>query len=674
MRANFKYVFWCLAGFFAINTAIAQDVKFGKISKEELNQKFCENDSSATAMVLYRKVNIKYNYVQTDGFHVVTHVHERVKIFNKNGFDHATITESLYQGKSDEETMGGLKAYTYNLENGEVVKTKLKGSDTFTTEVNKYYKQEKFTMPNIKEGSVIEYQYRIDSPFSYHIDEVDLQYDIPIKYQEVSVAIPEYFAFSPHMKGYLSVSPERETIRSKINFTTKSREEYGGGVRTDYENSSVDYNIYKTAYLMADVPALEEEPFVNDMDNYRSAINYELQYVQFPRSLRKDYSTTWEKVIKTIYESNYFGEQLTQKRYFKDDLAKLVAGAGSEAEKAAAIFKFVQGRMAWNGLLGYYTDKGVKEAYKEKSGNTADINLMLVAMLREAGLNANPMLISTRDNGVPLLPTREGFNYVAAALELEGNTIFLDASNKFTKPNLLPTRALNWQGKIIKKDGSYQSVSVFPKTTSKEASMMRINLNPDDGSIAGKSRKTYSDYRAYMFRNKYGSLDDEEYLEKLENSVGGIEVSNYKITNKNILGKAVQEEFDFYMEDQVEVAGNKIYFSPLFYNTISENPFKLEERKYPVDFAYPWRENYLYTIAIPEGYEVTFLPKGTKMALQDNLGSFIYRIAQQGNNLQVMVDLKINQAVIPAFSYSAIKELYKKVIEKETEKVVLSKI
>src|SRR5690606_12095695 len=139
-----------------------------------------------------------------------------------------------------------------------------------------------------------------------------------------------------------------------------------------------------------------EEPYVNDMDNYRSAVNYELQYVQFPKSLRESYTTAWGQVVKTIYGSDDFGGQLNRSKYFKTDLASVIEGKSSESEKLSAIFSFVQNRMNWNGFLGYFTDKGVEAAYKEKSGNIADINLMLIAMLKGAGLDANPILISTR--------------------------------------------------------------------------------------------------------------------------------------------------------------------------------------------------------------------------------------------------------------------------------------
>ncbi|MEM7379892.1 MAG: DUF3858 domain-containing protein [Bacteroidota bacterium] len=657
---------------FIVTFSMAQEVKFGKVSKEELTDAVYEKDSSASAVVLFRKINHKYNYIQNDGFHLVTHVHERIKIFNKDGFDYATVGEALYHDGSTREALQGLKGYTYNLEQGEVVKTKLKGSESFTSAVNKYYDREKFTMPNVKEGCIIEYQYRLDSPFWYHIDEISLQLDIPVKFQDISISIPEYFAFKPNFKGYLGIMPKYSKSNGKINFTSKTRTGYANANRTSFSNSAVDYTLNSTQFLMEDVPALKEEPYVNDMDNYRAAVNYELQYVQFPNSMRENYSTTWENVIEKIYKSDYFGKQLALSKYFREDLAQIMANAKGNVELAAAIFHHVQGRMSWNGNNSYVTENGVKDAYKEKSGNTADINLILAAMLREAGLEANPILISTRDNGIPLFPTREGFNYVAVALQLGDSMLFLDASNKYTKPNLLPIRALNWMGRIIKKDGTHTTVELLPRIQSKEGIMAEIQLNTD-GSIEGKMRKSYTEYQAYSFRNSYNSFSEEDYLEKFENKHGGLEVSDYAIKNKNTIGKPITEDFNFYMEDQLALVGDKIYFSPLFFHTMAENPFKLENREFPIDFAYPWRDNYLFTITIPEGYEVDFLPQSIKMSLPENAGSFVYRLAQKGNKIQVMADIKMNEALIPAQNYAGVKELFSKIVEKESEKVVLSK-
>ncbi|WP_394750771.1 DUF3857 domain-containing protein [Spongiimicrobium salis] len=667
-----KRVFWILL-LGASFSMTAQNYKFGKVSKAELEEKMYAKDSSASAAVLYRKVKVAYNYIRNTGFQITTTVHERVKFYTKEGFDYATVTEVLYKdGSSARENLSSLKAYTYNLENGSIVKTKLKSSETFSKSLSNYFNEEKFTMPNVQEGSVVEYQYKIISPFYWSIDEIPLQYDIPIKKQEVSINIPEFYSFKPSMKGYLSVSPKYSSINGKVNFTNTRR----NGVldtNTKFSTSSLDYRIDKTDYSMTDVPALEEEPFVNDMDNYRSSINYELQFVKFPDEPVKSYTTNWEKVVKTIYESPSFGGQLAYKNYFKGDLSQLLANASTEVEKAAAIFYYVQQHMNWNGSYGKYTEKGVKKAYKEKTGNTAEINLMLVAMCNAAGLKANPVLISTRDHGIPIFPTREGFNYVVASVNLEGQIILMDACNKFTEPNLLPSKALNWFGRIIAEDGSSSIVPVVPGTKSKELNTMKITINLD-GSIAGKARKTYTFHNAYQFRNKYAQISEDDYITKLENNHGGLEISNYKMKNKMKLGTNIMESYDFLMEDQINIIGDKIYFSPLFFHAETENPFKLEERNYPIDFVYPWQEKYVMSIVLPDGYEVASLPENASFALEDNMGSFSYKVNQLQNTLQVLVEVKLNEAVIPPSHYAGIKELFKNIVEKETEKVVLSKI
>jgi len=661
--------------FFVTFCVSAQNIKFGKVSKEELLETKYEKDSSAVAAVLYRKKRVSYDYIEAKGFVLVTRVHERIKIYNKEGFKYATIRERLYKSGSDRVSISGLKAYTYNIENGKVVKQKLSKSDTFSESVSKYYNEEKFTMPNIKEGSVIEYEYIVDSPFTYSIDEIYLQYDIPIKNQNIKISMPEYYSFKPNMKGYLQVAPKISTESDQIVFVNKTRSNSGGfsATSTNYSTNAVDYTVNVSEYNMKDVPALKKESFVNNMNNYRASVNYELQYVQFPQQPREAYATTWESVVKKIYDSDNFGEQLKSTSYLKNDLETVLENVSDPQEKIAKIFFHIQKHMNWNKYYGKYTDLGVKKAYREKKGSVADINLILVAMLREAGLEANPVLVSTRDNGVPLFPTNKGFNYVVASVKLDGNVILMDACNKYTTPQILPTRALNWFGRLIKKDGTSQSISMFPKKPSKESCLMQVSID-EKGLVKGRMRKSYLDYKAYIFRNKNNSISEDDYLEKLESKNEGMEISSYEIKNKKALGQPIMEKFSLSVENQADIIGNKIYFSPLFFNTKTKNPFKLEERNYPIDFAYPWQEKYALTITIPEGYKVESIPENMSIGLQDKMGSFIYKIVEVDNSLQVMVDLKVNVAVIPANNYKEVKEFYKKIVEKETEKVVLSKI
>ena len=418
---------------------------------------------------------------------------------------------------------------------------------------------------------------------------------------------------------------------------------------------------------------MKEEKYVNNINNYRASVNNELQYTQYPQEAIKSYSTTWEKVVETIYNSPNFGKQIESTRHFKDELPSIIANASSSLEKMNAIFFYVQQNMNWNNYYGKYTDQGLKDALKEKSGNVADINLMLVAMMKEAGLNAYPVLVSTRDNGVPLFPTRDGFNYVIAAVDIDNSIILLDATNKYAEPNMIPNRALNWFGRLIKEDGSSISIPLSANMQSQEVNMIQATMS-SNGHITGLMRTIHSDYYAYNYRNTYGLISENDYLNKLENKYNSMEIDNYSIENKNDLGKSITEKFEFSLENQADVIGDKIYFSPTLFLTIRENPFKLEERNYPIDFGFPWTEKLIISVKIPDGYGVESKLDPVAASLPNDIGSFKFIISETHNEIKLLVTTELKTPVIGMQDYSALKDFYRLLVEKETEKVVLSKI
>ena len=345
----------------------------------------------------------------------------------------------------------------------------------------------------------------------------------------------------------------------------------------------------------------------------------------------------------------------------------------SPEEKTARVFDFVQNKMTWNNYYGATCNDGVLKAYKENTGNVAEINLMLTAMLRTSGLDANPVLVSTRSNGIPLFPTIEGFDYVISAVNIDGNTILLDATEKETIPNLLPIRALNWNGTLVRKDGTYNTIDISPNRQSNKSVIMNASLD-EKGGINGKIQIYQTDYIAYLFRRNLKSKQKESYLESLENKYNGIEISDYQTKDAENPTKPVTETFAFQKEDQCEIIDGKIYFSPLFFFATNENPFKMETREYPINFAFPISETYRFNISIPEGHQVESLPENVLYKLPDNLGELRFSLAVSGNMLQVNVVEKINSAVISPINYLHIKEFYNQLVQKETEKAVLTKI
>lgn len=648
----------------------AQNYDFGKISKDELKENFYPLDSSANAAYLFKYRKTYFEYIQGQGFQLNTDIHERIKIYNQEGFDYATKEINLYKSGSAREEFRGLKAYTYNLNGEKIVETKLKKDGVFKTELSRYYNQTKFTMPNINVGSVIEYKYTIVSPFYSNVDEFIFQHDIPIKKIEEKFSTPEYFNFKVNTKGFLPVMPINTSKRDKITFTNKSRDLLEG---TKYNRSEVEFTNHISTYNLSNIPALKNEPHINNINNYRSAVKYELSFTRMPNSTMEYYSTTWEDVVKTIYKSPSFGVELDKSSYYKDDINELIGSVSGEMQKASLIFNYVKAKVKWNGYYSKYVNDGVRKAYKDQVGNSAEINLMLTSMLRYAGLNANPVLVSTRSNGVPLFPTREGYNYVISCIEMQNSVILLDATSEFSAPNVLPFRVLNWKGRIIRKQGSSALIDLYPNKISKNTMSMMVTLN-ENGDIEGKMRNVNTNHGAMIYRNKYNGVDENDFLEKLENKYGGIEINDFEVKNSKDLSKPTMESYTFFKESQADIIANKMYILPLFFLKTIENPFKLEKREIPVDFGYPRSTKYMINIVLPKGYKVETLPEPKGLALTDNLGSYSYNISVNQNKIQLIINTQINESIISSLYYEGLKEYYKQFIEKENEQIVLTKI
>lgn len=665
----------CLIILFISFNAFSQDYKFGKVSKAELEESHNPLDSSASATFLYKYRKSYYAYVENKGFTLVTDVHERIKLYNQDGFDYATKSIKLYKDGSTDESLTGLKAYTYNLVNGKVEDQKLKSSGVFETELSKYRDEIKFTMPNIKEGAIIEYRYTIKSPFVFNVDEFIFQENVPVKKLEAIFESPEYFNFKINSKGYLSVVPKISKKTGAISFTTKTR---SGGVglrpiKTQYNDTRQDYRVSINTYNLDNVPALRDEPYVNNINNYRSAVKYELSYTQYPNGTAKSYASTWDDVAKTIYRSENFGEQLKKTSYFKSDIDQLLSTTSDPMQKAGLVFNYIKKHIKWNGFYSKYSDIGVRSAYKDQTGNSAEINLMLTAMLRYVGLNANPVLVSTRNNGIPLYPTREGYNYVISAIEVEDGIILLDATSAFSSPNILPYRVLNWEGRIIREDGSNRLVNLYPNTQAASTTFMNVNIE-EDGMMSGKIRNMKTNHNAMNFREAYINSDKESYLEKFENNLGEVEVSNFEVKNDSQLSKPIVMSYDFVADDQFEMIGDKLFMSPMLFFATKENPFKLESRSYPVDFGYPSITKYNINIKVPEGFKVESLPSKVAFDLPENLGGFKYNINATDINIQLAIEYNINASVIHSDYYDVLKEFFKQLVIKEKEKLVLTKI
>jgi transglutaminase-like putative cysteine protease len=644
----------------------AQSSKLGKVSVAELEEKVHPVDSSATAAILYNKARTFFSYDIKNGFSINTENTFRIKIYKKEGLKWANYKLPYRIGyeKLNDDRVEFSDCVTYNLENGNVVVTKLKGEGIFKTSVNKYWKEAAIALPNVKVGSIIEFKYIVKSENIVEFPGFNFQYEIPVNYSECVTEIPGFFVYKAVTKGGVKIETESKVGNGSLTFANQYDQT---------RSESVTFNQVNSKYIIKNIVALKEEPFVDNIQNYRISIFHELEKTQFYQEPVKDYSKTWEGVAKTIYEDKDFGTELKERQYVDQDLAKILKNEASETEKMEVIFKFVQNKMNWNNQKGYYTDKGVKKAYIDGTGNTAEINFILMAMLNRAGIKTEPVLISTTENGIPVYPSRTVFNYVLAAVEIEGKRILLDATNKQAAPNILPLYTLNWTGRLIRQNGTSEEINLNPTFLSKKTLNMMVSVD-EKGKLSGKYRVNSTDYEAFTFREKYAGVNQQNYLEKVENDFPGIQISEYNAENNKDLSKPIIENFTFTADNQSELIGDKIYLDPLLFFTPTKNPFVLENRDLPIYFGYPTQFKYNLNIAIPDGYVVETLPKPINLLTGENVGLFTFNISVTNNTIQVVINKEIKSVIVSADFYDTLKVFYKQMIDKLNEKIVLKKI
>tara|TARA_R110002051_G_scaffold3131_4_gene16830 strand:+ start:9410 stop:10294 length:885 start_codon:yes stop_codon:yes gene_type:complete len=294
-------------------------------------------------------------------------------------------------------------------------------------------------------------------------------------------------------------------------------------------------------------------------------------------------------------------------------------------------------------------------------------------MLRYAGFKANPVLVSTKANGIPVFPTTSGFNYVIAAVENGVDFVLFDATEKMLAVNELPKRAMNWQGRLVREDGTSKEVSLMAKNISNKFVFLQVKIN-EDGSIEGEMKTRLSDNIAYDYRIDNYNKTKEEIFKESSSLYADMEIVDFKLKNVNSPDEPLEHSLLFANDNQIETIGDKLYFNPLLFLTLNENPFKLDSREYPVDFNYPFSSKVNVTYTIPKGYKIESMPEKISIGLPDKLGMFNFSIKQSGDQLQVYSSTLIQEALIPAFYYPSLKEFYNQMVQKQTEKIVLTRI
>ncbi len=633
--------------------------KFGDISPEILQMTSYEKDTTASAVVLYEYCDVYYqlNPITVD-FEIVTEYTVRIKILTQEGTGYANQNIHFYKGstRAGSEDISGLTGFTYNLEGGKVVKEKLSKDYIFTEDITEHRKRLKFSMPAVKVGSVIEYKYKQTSPFYYDPENYKFQRSIPVQYSYFAIKIPEYFSFNRETRGYepikVNIKKVNQTFTFKAQLLSCTVEEISAEAR--------------------DLPALKDESFVWNYYDFMSGITFELRKIEIPGQVYKNYSQTWNDIVKQLDESDAFGKQMNNKNLFKDELTSVLAGKTEDIEKIRVILDMVRNKVKWNdkATLGA---ENVKKALKDGVGSSGEINALLICALRDAGFNANPVAMSLRSRGrIPMTyPSIDNLNYFIVCVTSGESKYYLDATLRYTDINVIPIDCMVDKA-LSTQSGRFEWVDLT--NIVKNASICNIIASfNEEGTLSGNIFQIYGGESAFLFKKKYDAAKDQsDYIEK-EETHSDIKISNYSFEEKREKSYSFLEKYDFTKND-IQLAENEIIsINPLLFAAMKTNSFKQETRKLPVEFSYPYETRVNLNLNIPEGYIVDEMPESVKYTYEDNLASFSYLVRQTDNTLQLTYRFNLNTCIVPAANYEHLRDFWSKMFAKNNEFITLKK-
>lgn len=634
-------------------------MKIGHISPEDLAMTTYEADTSAPAVVLC-DYGISRVQMFTDGPKLRGEFFQRIKILKRSGFDYGDVSIPFYSYRNKDEFY--FNEGMVHLPNGE--KIELGKKDIFIEEVNKYWSKARFTFPKLEEGCIIEYSYFLNSESIYELTNWFFQQEIPVRYSEIRIDFPDRFAYTYLFQGNEGMA--------------KIGEEEDGTQLFAGKNGS--FRLGKRQFVMENAPAMKEERYITTMDDYRARIRFQLAEVKYNDGRIEKIMTTWDKLKEDLDHHEYFGQQYLKKNRYKgltNTVLPLAAGQKTERDKMQFFYDYLLREMEWNGRYSMATRRErIDDIFTLKKGSSAELNLMLLVLLREAGISAEPLITSTRSNGKMYedYPLIDQFNHTMVRVNLDGEAMLLDVTDPLRPPGYPSVQALNERGLIIHGKSTPEWVDITPPKDATDLHVFELSLN-EDGALSGTFRGAYKGYNAVPERRHYRKdATAAHWKERLSERFPEVSISEVRTGGLDAIGETLYDTLDVSIGDAAQVAGDFIYLSPVLYSGFLENPFKLEERLYPVDFPYPFTEQHLLTLKIPDGYVVEDLPESARFALPENAGLFFFSAEEKTpGTIKVSSRLLVRKLKLYPHEYPAIKELFDLMVEKCGEQIVLRK-
>lgn len=646
-----KYFVHCLL-FIPLSILSAQNEKipnfeYGACSDKELKMHRSEIDTSADAVILGHVGNLTMgnDYGGYYGYTLI--VRKRIKIFKNSAFGQANI-KIPYSGNILE-----IKAQTIS-PSGE--KYALTSKDFFRENQMGNLEVLKFAFPKITEGAIIEYEYKRVSLNTFNLTDWYFQHTLPTEFSVLNLEILPNFEYKYLFQGDKNL---------------KSTE-----VKNDKKTG---YN--KLSLYVNNLKALKEEAFITTLDNYRTRVQFlRTKFYNTSSILKDDTYNDWSKIEnELLFEKGAGRKYLDKYNYIELTAAskKVYNTTDPARAKILKLYNWINKNIECGNMYGFSSDIMPNNVWRKKKARTySDLNFALIAALREAGLEANPVFISTRSNGqhITEIPALDQFNHIVIAIEMPKNQrIFLEAGFDYLPIGLLHTESLNYTGWLLRK-GDCKWLDIKPAASS-EILMAKLNLS-EEGTLKGILSTSFKGYAAQKNRASYkGDLTGKSRIEDWRKKYKDWQIDSIITTQFHNLDEPLREKVYLNIANAAQISNDLILLKPTLKSGWEANPFKIENRDYSVELPYPTNDQYTLSLSIPKGYIVDELPQSINISLPPDDAKFVYQITHDipSNSINLLIKIQVNKVFFSVENYTYLRNFFSQIASKLEEVIVLKK-
>lgn len=604
-------------------------IRWGVVPQEDLQMERYKLDPDAIAVILGDQG--LWTPENWDKGRVRLFRHVRIKILKEEGLTYAQREIRYRKG----EKLGGFRAQTHtwdpNSKQSQTSKLSIKSLPPDSVEGEDIIRS--FSFENVQVGSVIEYRYSLVAEAMEELKPWYFQSEIPTRWSEVQT-------------------------RGFENYIHKS-------IPMGLEIPPTGRGLWRAKFISA----LPKESLSGNPMQYRSGIRFYLTEAL----MKDDVKLRWTQLRERLQYNTFLDPEEKQLQALYKLSLSLTRNAITEEEKAASIHKHLQEYLKWNGKYELWVQKDPASLYKSRTGNGTELNMLLFYLLDMADLKPEQVFVSTKNHGpASKFPLFDQYDHLICRVKAGETTLYLDLTEKLASYDLPSLQVLNGPSLLLK-DSTTHLITLNPYYKSNSLWMVQVDLS--ESSLDMEVKESHSGYAALARRKqlaakKRGILNLGDPLRPMKQAAPITPRYEHIETPEFPLDIYYEESLNF--QDFCEVKGDSMFISPLVCFEASM-PFKEKKRILPIDLEFLRSYNFMVNFSLPEGYKVAKMPSSIKMSVASKSLGFTIQANEISGVIAIHSKFEVLKPQIYPEDYPALREFYQKMLDRESEKIVLVK-